>query len=189
MIHMDDFGLGVVYSIEDDTGASLSAQALLDFVEGDKSRTVPSVSTFEDDSGVPIATITIEAAETGGAQEASDRRAAVAIEIPGAAPINATLAIGEDIPFGDGMRLRIDHLGYYARLSVVDDWSVYWMYGLFVIGMIAVSVSILVPYRIVHVLFDDSGPRPVLRVHAHHNRSSPEFADRVRQALSAKESE
>lgn len=184
MIHMDDFGLGVLYSLEDASGASLPGQAILDFADEDRSMVVPSVSAYEDDAGATVATFTISAADTGGASDPEDRRVTIAVERPGASDLTTVAAAGDLLDLGDGWLLRVEHLGYYARLSVVDDWSVYWMYFFFVLAMVSVSVSVLVPHRTVHVLYDDSGQTPVLRVSARHGRGSPEFADSIRSSLS-----
>lgn len=187
MIHMDDFGLGVLYALEDASGASLPGQAILDFADEDRSAAVPSVAAYVDDSGATVATFTISAANTGGASDSADRRITIAVERPGASDLTTVAAAGDLLDLGDGWLLRVEHLGYYARLSVVDDWSVYWMYLFFVLAMVSVSVSVLVPHRIVHVLYDDSGQVPVLRVSTRHGRGSPEFASAIRSALSSQE--
>lgn len=184
MIHMDDFGLGVLYSLEDASGASLPGQAILDFSDESRSMAVPSVAAYEDDSGATVATFTISAADTDGAPDAADRRVTIAVERPGASDLTTVAAAGDLLDLGDGWLLRVEHLGYYARLSVVDDWSVYWMYLFLVLAMVSVSVSVLVPHRYVFVLYDDSGQTPVLRVSARHGRGSPEFADSIRSSLS-----
>ncbi|MHB9004565.1 MAG: cytochrome c biogenesis protein ResB [Coriobacteriia bacterium] len=187
MIHMDDFGLGVLYSLEDVSGASLPGQAILDFADESRSMAEPSVATYEDDSGATIATFTFSTADTGGASDAPDRRVAIEVERPGASELSTVAAAGESIELGEGLSLRVDHLGYYARLSVVDDWSVYWMYFFLVLAMVSVSVSVLVPHRDVHVLFDDSGHEPVLRLSARHGRGAPGFAASIRSALTSQE--
>ncbi|PKQ29023.1 MAG: hypothetical protein CVT60_07490 [Actinobacteria bacterium HGW-Actinobacteria-10] len=187
MIHMDDFGLGVLYALQDASGASLSGQALMDFTDEDRSAVEPFVAAYVDTAGATIATFTISAADTGGAMDPADRRVALDIERPGVSALTTIAAAGDSVDLGDGLSLRVDHLGYYARLSVVDDWSVYWMYFFLVLAMFSVSVSVLVPHRHVRVLFDDSGSEPVLRVSAHHGRGSPEFASAILRALSFQE--
>lgn len=187
MIHMDDFGLGVLYSLEDTSGATLPGQAIMDFTDETRQRVEPSVAAYVDEDGSTVATFTISAADTGGAPESADRRVGVTVERPGVSDVSTTAAMGDVVDIGGGWFLRVEYLGYYARLSVVDDWSVYWMYFFFVLAMFSVSVSVLVPHRDVHVLLDESGSVPVLRVSTRHGRGSPEFAQSIRSALSPQE--
>ncbi|MEI8080477.1 MAG: cytochrome c biogenesis protein ResB [Actinomycetes bacterium] len=62
----------------------------------------------------------------------------------GGSPIaSETVLVGQDIQLPNGSRLRLLGVGYYARLSIVDDPSIPLVYALLIVGMVAVSVSIL----------------------------------------------
>jgi hypothetical protein len=95
----------------------------------------------------------------------------------------ATLAVGQTLVLPGGQLLRLVDIVYYARLSVVDDWSVYPIYALFVIAGIGSSLAVFTPYRVVRLLLvqDATG----MRVHAdaRHARRDPLFAEKVEEAL------
>lgn len=91
----------------------------------------------------------------------------------------ATLRPGGSTKLPDGTVLRLDSLGYYVRLSVADDWSVYPMYALFVFGVIALSVSLLVPYRAALVSIETDGGAPSLNVLVRSRRGQVLFAERI----------
>ena len=64
--------------------------------------------------------------------------------ISGGAPVaEGTLDVGEELPLPDGSRLRLLGVGYYARLSVVDDSSIPLIYALLLIGLVGLSISVL----------------------------------------------
>lgn len=82
-----------------------------------------------------------------------------------------------------GFTVTVGSVGYYARLSVVDDWSVYPMYAVFVLAAIALAVALFVPYREA-AAFIESGPAgTVVRVRARHSRRDPAFAQRIQQRV------
>ncbi|NTU72058.1 MAG: cytochrome c biogenesis protein ResB [Coriobacteriia bacterium] len=56
---------------------------------------------------------------------------------------SGTIGIGEDLALPDGSTLQLVGVGYYARLSVVDDSSVPVVYLLLTVALIGVTVSIL----------------------------------------------
>ena len=62
----------------------------------------------------------------------------------GGSPVAAaTLSVGQDLKLPNGSRLRLVGVGYYARLSIVDDPAIPLIYALLLIGLAGVSVSIL----------------------------------------------
>lgn len=97
---------------------------------------------------------------------------------------SATIAVGGSVAIG-GARLRFDEAGRYARLSVVDDWSVYVMYALLGIAIAGLSAAILVPRRTAWVLLEQSGNEVELRLLAVHERRDPNFEVIVEDALLA----
>lgn len=95
---------------------------------------------------------------------------------------SATIAVGESVAIV-GAKLRFDEAGRYARLSVVDDWSVYVMYALLGIAIAGLGVAILVPRRTAWVLLEQAGDRVDLRLLAVHERRDPNFEVMMEDAL------
>jgi cytochrome c biogenesis protein ResB len=81
--------------------------------------------------------------------------------------------------------LRFDEAGRYARLSVVDDWSVYVMYALLGIAIAGLSVAILVPRRTAWVLLEQTDDGVALRLLTVHERRDPNFEVIAEDALLA----
>lgn len=186
-IHANEWGYGATYALLDTEGNELAGQALIDRAP-DSTATVPFVTGYVDEQGSTVVSMTLDMAPAveGAQGDPSRRRIRVIAEIPGSSRVETVAAAGEMLEIGEGISLRIDTLDFYARLSVVDDWSVSWMYALFVLACASVSVSVLVPYRVVRILLDTGeGDTPVLRMTARHGRGSPEFAARLREALEA----
>ena len=52
----------------------------------------------------------------------------------------ALVTPGEDVALPDGRNLRVDNVGYYARLQVVDDWSTVPLY----LGMVAAMAGLTI---------------------------------------------
>lgn len=186
-VHIVDIGVGVLHSLVTSDGVVVTEQALLDRTESNPPTYDPYTAVYETDSGSTAASLTIGVppastlATSGPPQER--RRASIDAIGPTGESVSTLAAVGDTVDLGGGLGLRVDIIDYYARLSVVDDWSVTWIYALFVVGMVSVSISVLVPYRVVRVLLDTSSDTPVLRVETRHSRGSPEFDERVREAL------
>jgi len=102
-----------------------------------------------------------------------------------------TVAIGESIEVAQGQRLTVDALTYAAQLHVVSDWSVPWLYGMFVLGTLSVAAAVLVPTRTVSVLVvsgnrasqADGMVASKLHVRFTHRRNDPAFPRLLKEAL------
>ncbi|MDP3400207.1 MAG: hypothetical protein Q8R97_03705, partial [Brevundimonas sp.] len=96
------------------------------------------------------------------------------------------VAVGEPVELGGGWTIVAEEMGYYARLSVVRDWSVYWIYGLLGLITVGVIIALGVPYRFVwvrSVADPDGGSR--VAVVTGQSRRDPVFRSRVTDALAA----
>lgn len=92
------------------------------------------------------------------------------------------LGVGGDVALPSGMRVRYDGTGYYVRLVVVQDRSVFLLYLAFGIACAATVITVFVPPRTVWVLVEDPlEPRLVVRVSA--RRSDPVFRELVVRRL------
>ena len=192
-VHMSEIGVGAVYSLVTSEGVVLTEHALIDVDESRPTGYTTFGATYDNDAGEVVADITITVVasstpdSTGPTQ--GQRRLQVKAVGPSGEQVSRIVVAGDRVDLGGGLALRFEVIDYYARLSVVHDWSVGWMYALFVIAVLAVSIAVLVPYRVVRLLVDTSGERPQLRVETRHNRGSPEFDDVVRAALAPREME
>ena len=84
--------------------------------------------------------------------------------------------------------MEYQELHYYARLSVVHDWSVSFIYLLFILGLAGVSVAVLDPHRRIAVVVGENQDEPralVVRVLIRHGRRSALFVERVNEVIEA----
>lgn len=190
-IHMNELGTGMAYSLVTSEGVAVSDLALIDVKASDPSGFTTFGATYDNANGDIVADLTITmppGSSPEGTATAGDGHHMRTVAVgPEGARVDRLVTAGDVVDLGAGLALRVDAVDYYARLSVVDDWSVSWIYALFVLAVGAVSVSVLVPHRVVRVLADTTGERPVLRFVAQHGRRSPEFESIVREALRAPE--
>ena len=95
----------------------------------------------------------------------------------------ARLLVGEALELPDGELLRFVDIGDYARLSVVHDWSVPFIYAFLIIGLAGLSVAILGPYRRVLVMIVETGEGLAIHALIRDKRRSAIFEDRIREVL------
>jgi len=58
---------------------------------------------------------------------------------------------GENVALPGGGSLRLDSVGYYARLSVVDDWSIPLLYAGLVVAVVGLTIAVVARQQIVLV--------------------------------------
>ncbi len=184
LVHSASHGLAVVVSLQTPSGAGEN-EVLLDYIPGQE-QVEPNGFTLSGSDDAPVASVLFDLPPQP--RDGTTRRVRVHIASGPASPADASareivLAEGESVDLGSGVRLTIERLTSYARLSVVDDWSVPFIYVLFAVAAVGLSLAIFAPYRTVRVLVVD-GPEGV-RVHAlvRHGRGEPGFPARVERAL------
>lgn len=96
-----------------------------------------------------------------------------------------SVGLGESIDLGGGARLLLDDVTYYARLSIVDDWSVYLLYAVLVIAVIGLSLALLLPPKTVWVMLVESDRGTSLNARTRQPRADRMFASAVEEALRA----
>lgn len=177
MIHRSDWGLGVVITIAEEGRAEKSSQVFIDRNPARPMEWGSSTEVFLDETGAEIARVNFSTQPGTGAAKVEVVRADGTAE-------SKTMSVGDTVQLGEALTLRIDHLGGYVRLSVVDDWSIIPLYLLMAIACVAVSVSILVPYRAAWIVIDRSKSKPALCVAIHHSRGSHGFTKLAHDKLS-----
>lgn len=119
--------------------------------------------------------------------------ARVVVSSPDGKPVLIdTIALGEQIALPDaGGSLRLDGVGYYARLQVVDDWSIPLLYAVLFVALAGLTLVVVARQQIVLVTVVE-GPenvRLVARVRLWRNSSSSrsEIEAELARALCADE--
>lgn len=90
----------------------------------------------------------------------------------------ATLREGGTLQVAD-VTVAIDGLSTWATVDVVNDWSVPWIYGCWVVALLGAAVALLYPFRA--VLVEGTGSGVSIKVTA--ARIDPTFSRRVDQAF------
>ncbi|MDO9107417.1 MAG: cytochrome c biogenesis protein ResB, partial [Coriobacteriia bacterium] len=192
-VHMSELGVGAAYSLVTSDSVVLKDQALIDVIEGDSRTYTPYSTSYGDGSGAAVVSVTVGIPDDSSIPIDDSEKQRRQVSIVATGPAGDTVAllagVGDTIDLGGGLGMQIDAVDYYARLSVVDDWSVDWIYALFAIAVLSVSVSVLVPHRVARVYLDTAVTPPVLRLDTRHSRSSPEFHQKVREALEGERTE
>lgn len=151
IIHPGETGLSPGFAIVSREGSEgARTNLLVDFVGVSPSGT--SSAQFTLTAPVPAdsiaGTVTVPLAKRGGAfVEAAPNPAKATFTLGplavGAPIAEETLSVGQELKLPDGSSLRFLGLGHYARLGVVDDPSIPLIYGLLLVALAGLSVSIL----------------------------------------------
>ena len=183
LVHMSDDGLGAVVRVSG-AGGSFTDQVLLDYNE-DRTSVAPGILGVGGADGSVLATVLLEPAEESTPDNALVRvRASQGETVPDVSPeVDVVVPEGDQVELPGGLTMTVLELTRYARLSVVDDWSVYWIYALFALAFTGLVLAVFTPLRGARVLLATDGD--TTRVHAavRHGRGDPHFPGRVEAAL------
>lgn len=184
-IHKSGDGLGVIARLDNGV-QSTRQQVLFDFDEKSPSGVDPVELSIVDQAGAPVADVRFDLPPLSSAPAGP----AIALTIRPAGSSGSkesssvVLEQGRSVSIAPGAELTAEKLSRYARLSVVDDWSVPVIYALFFSALAGLTISLLLPSRRVWVLIvrDEAGAR--LHVAVRHARRDPMFRQRIEAALS-----
>ena len=143
------YGLSVTLNLLDESGAEVGrAVQLLDFEQSAPDGTVPlEPLAITDDAGNTTALVHATVpliAENGAFVEWLPKDAPariVAESVDGEALIDELVNQGEAVELPGGFQLGVVDVGWYSRLSVVDDWTVPFVYMWMILGALALSVT------------------------------------------------
>lgn len=97
----------------------------------------------------------------------------------------------EQVTLPSGSTLRLDNITYYARLQVVDDWSVALFYAGLVVALVGLAIATLTRQQVVLATFVESGDGPTvvvsLRLWRNSSTSRSEIEAELGRALSGVE--
>lgn len=74
---------------------------------------------------------------------------------------------GESVQFpGGGASMRLNSLGWYARLSIVDDWTTPYIYAAMIIALLGLTITLLTRQQLVvaAIVDGDAGPELALKM-------------------------
>lgn len=150
------------------------------FEAGDSTRTDPVELALTGESGAEVLALEVTGliAEPEPTIEVAVRDAATGRRV-----LARNLRRGDTASLGDGSELAFAGAGSYAVLSVVQDWSVPWLYLLLTVGTGGLAVAVLNPHRrvLVAIAEDSGGPR--LRILTRHARGNAIFRERIREVF------
>jgi hypothetical protein len=90
----------------------------------------------------------------------------------------------------DGLQLRIDDVGWYSRLSILDDWTIPFIYGWMILAALALSVTVFTRQQYV-VAAAHAGPEGAtlavrMRLWRHSATTRDEITEALTEALNSK---
>ena len=164
-IHSNDYGLSPRVALVGPDGRELGQSTLLvDFSDETTSGTLPSKFALTDAEGRPSIEVelVLQADRDDGAVVRSipdDPRARVTLTslADGRRVAEGELTEGSALTLPDGASVRLLGVGYYARLNVVDDWTIPALYAVLSLIVVAVSVALLARQRLLVVESGASG--------------------------------
>lgn len=179
-IHPSEYGLAVTLAAL--TAADVETSrfvALVDFAPSAPDGTAP-VRPFQisDSTGTSrltgVVTVPLDRVD-GGFALPQERKAHVVLSSPDGSPaIDSSVSQGDIVTLPWGDRLKVASVGYYVRLSVVDDWSIPALYAALALAFIGLTATLVSRQQIVVVSVAEGpdGPRLVARLHLSRNAAT-----------------
>lgn len=179
LVHQSDYGVGVV--LGDDVGGRESF--LIDF--STESDGVASTSFEMGSETTPTVVVIIPHLEVGP-------DGMVALYEPREVRVNASgeREWSEVLREGDrfeaaGVSITIERIGYYARLSVVDNPVIYLIYALLGCAVLGITLAVSLPFRVVQVLLVNGDDGRALHVRVTNPRREASFVARLNERFVA----
>lgn len=188
LIHLSDYGLSVGIEVLDESGVSQgSTDKIIDFDEATESGTIASGFDVNTDTS-RIASVSVEVAARDRNGNLPRLRppnpvAIVTADLADGTHVAQRLGSGQEMALAEGWSLKVTAISYYARLSVVRDWSLPWIYLLLGTATIGLVLAIMVPYRALWLRMDESERGVEMRVVAMQHGRDPYFRQSIVAAL------
>jgi len=103
----------------------------------------------------------------------------------GTTVLDTVIKPGESAEIPGGGSLRLLGIGWYARLSIVDDWTTPFIYAAMIIALLGLSISLLTRQQIVLAAVVDGPDGPALAVRMRLWRNVPTTRAEIEAALAA----
>lgn len=193
-VHNSDYGLAVRVSVRDSAGAQTASRILLvDFSEDEPQGTRPAgfipLSTADGSRRLRVfATVPLDLyeGEFDSWIPAEPTARIVVTSEEGEPILERLLAPGQELALPIGTSIRLEKIGVYSRLSLVDDWTIPFIYAAMVVAMIGLTATLAARQQL--VLVTVVGEPGQLRVVARLRfwRNAPVDIREVRDLLSAR---
>jgi cytochrome c biogenesis protein len=181
-IYPSSYGLAAIVSEVTTSGAVLgSGVELIDFAANTSDGTVAiGYLDVVNSSGVPVyrATVTVPLQVTGGGRIdrlPEEPSARVVVTAPnGDTVLDRVVVPGETLAVQGAAGVRVDDIVYYARLQVVDDWTIPLLYSGLFVALVGLTIATLARQQIVlaTVVEGLDGRRLVAKVRLWRNEST-----------------
>jgi cytochrome c biogenesis protein ResB len=185
LVHRGPFGFSLPVSAETSTGQTAdSLDLLIDLSESAKSGTVPQTIDLDSAGRSLEVTLTLmpKRSSAGIVRLGIEPAMRVRAEVSGSPTATILSAPGRlQLPTGEVMVLG--SVANYARIGVVYDWSVWWIYGSLVTATLGLVLTMLMPYRVVWIMGIEGEETPQVNAVIVQARRDPIFASRVEHAL------
>jgi len=189
MIHMAALGPSATLALESPGGPESGRVTFtLDRSDTTSSGTKPQMFTLPGASGAPGLSARIQVlVQRVPSAESTSVVSRVILEIAkdGSEVLGPPVVIaeGDAIDLPDGRRLRVAKVSDWVRVSVANDWSVPFIYGLLITAILGLALALLVPMRKASVLLVEDGAGYALHVGTWHARRNPLFKRQVLDAV------
>lgn len=190
LIHMADYGPTATLSLESSGGAETGRETFtLDRSESTSSGTKPQKFTLPGTTGAGGITarvqVVIRRTIATPAPSAVISQAILETATAGSSDFGTPVIIaeGEAIDLPDGRRLRVAKVSDWVRVSVVNDWSVPFIYTLLFTAIAGLSLAVLVPTRRVSILLVEDEDGQALHLGMWHSRGDTLFKRQVLEAV------
>ncbi len=178
LVHQDDYGVGIV--LADDVGGREGF--LIDFAAD--AGAVASTEFQMSSETTPTTVVVIPHLETNAdGMIALYEPREMRVTASGGSEWSVVLAEGDRFEV-EGTTISIERIGYYARLSVVDNSALYVIYVLLGLAIIGITLAIAAPYRVVHMLVVTGENGRALHVRVAHFHREAAFVSRLGDRLS-----
>ncbi|MBN1193460.1 MAG: cytochrome c biogenesis protein ResB [Coriobacteriia bacterium] len=186
MVHYSAYGLAARFSFTDGSGTKVRTfDVLYDFPEEQVPETAASVVDITIDSAPIKMTSKIPlGASDGQVLEALPAGPRVEWTLEeGSARSTGSVGVGETVDLGPRGFLALEDIVYYARLSVVDDPSVPFIYLLFSTALAGLALAVLAPPRTAWVMLVEHDDALWLHARTRQGRGDERFPRSVAEVL------
>lgn len=186
LIHANNYGLAGRFTLETG-GQSQPVEVLYDFTDGSgMAENASALLLTRGTTDVEFSSsVALDALGNDWSWSIPERPRIAWKLVEAGVATSGTVMPGESVALGEGQALRLDSITYYARLSVVDDWSVTPIYVLFVLAAIGLTLALLLPPKTVWVMLVEKDGRSFIHAKTRQSRGDRTFPDRVEEALQA----
>ncbi len=166
-VHATEFGFAATLAVLDKGGVERGrAIQLIDISEETSGGTVPvePLSLADDKGNRLVVAVTVPMERRGGELSVPQERVA-RVEVfaaDGTPVLDEVIAPAGEIVLPTGSTLRLDELGYYARLSVVDDPAIPFLYAALAVAGMGLTLVVAARQQLVLVTVAESVDGPML---------------------------